>query len=308
MHGLLLVDKPVGLTSHDVVARVRRLLSTREVGHSGTLDPLASGLMVLLIGEATKLSQYVTEGNKSYEVGLRLGITTDTLDITGRVLTEKQIQVSAEDVLAKALSLTGELQLPVPIFSAKKIDGKKLYEYARNNEAVDIPYKQMTFWNIKNLPSRITAESGSENRSEKVFSLSCSKGSFIRSWVSLLGETLQCGATMSSLIRTESHQFHLNQAITLEQLEQKSLPERLQMLIPMDQALPEVKRIRIGGKDQALMKNGQISHQLKIQLISMFNPDLDQIIQILPEERGQLLALIGLEAGTGFKIKRVFNC
>ena len=308
MHGLLLVDKPVGLTSHDVVARVRRLLSTREVGHSGTLDPLASGLMVLLIGEATKLSQYVTEGNKSYEVGLRLGITTDTLDITGRVLTEKQIQVSAEDVLAKALSLTGELQLPVPIFSAKKIDGKKLYEYARNNEAVDIPYKQMTFWNIKNLPSRITAESGSENRSEKVFSLSCSKGSFIRSWVSLLGETLQCGATMSSLIRTESHQFHLNQAITLEHLEQKSMPERLQMLIPMDQALPEVKRIRIGGKDQALMKNGQISHQLKIQLISMFNPDLDQIIQILPEERGQLLALIGLEAGTGFKIKRVFNC
>ena len=308
MHGLLLVDKPVGLTSHDVVARVRRLLSTREVGHSGTLDPLASGLMVLLIGEATKLSQYVTEGNKSYEVGLRLGITTDTLDITGRVLTEKQIQVSAEDVLAKALSLTGELQLPVPIFSAKKIDGKKLYEYARNNEAVDIPNKQMTFWNIKNLPSRINAETGSENRSEKVFSLSCSKGSFIRSWVSLLGETLQCGATMSSLIRTESHQFHLNQAITLEQLEQKSMPERLQLLIPMDQALPEVKRIRIGGKDQALMKNGQISHQLKIQLISMFNPDLDQIIQILPEERGQLLALIGLETGTGFKIKRVFNC
>ena len=113
---------------------------------------------------------------------------------------------------------------------------------------------------------------------------------------------------MSSLIRTESHQFHLNQAITLEQLEQKSMPERLQLLIPMDQALPEVKRIRIGGKDQALMKNGQISHQLKIQLISMFNPDLDQIIQILPEERGQLLALIGLETGTGFKIKRVFNC
>ncbi len=308
MHGLLLVNKPVGLTSHDVVARVRRLLGTREVGHSGTLDPLASGLMVLLIGEATKLSQYVTEGNKSYQVGLRLGFTTDTLDITGRVLTEKQILVSADEVITNALALTGELKLPVPIFSAKKIDGKKLYEYARSNEAVEIPFKQMTFWNVKSHPSEISGYKAGENASEKVFSLSCSKGSFIRSWVSLLGENLQCGATMSSLIRTESHHFRLDQAITLEQLEQKSVAERVQLLIPMDQALPEVKRIRIGGKDQALMKNGQISHQLKIQLISMFNPDLDQIIQILPEERGQLLALIGLETGTGFKIKRVFNC
>ena len=300
MHGLLLVNKPVGLTSHDVVARVRRILGTREVGHSGTLDPLASGLMVLLIGEATKLSQYVTEGNKSYKVGLRLGMTTDTLDITGQVLTEKQVQVSPHEIVQKANALNGELDLPVPIFSAKKIDGKKLYEYARNNETVEIPNKRMTFWNVTYEPS--------ESPKEHIFSLSCSKGSFIRSWVSLLGEKLQCGATMSSLIRIESHHFHLDQAVTLEALEQKPMHERLQLLIPLDQALPEVKRIRIGGKDQALMKNGQISHQLKSQLISMFNPEIDQIIQILPEERGQLLALIGLEPGAGFKIKRVFNC
>lgn len=300
MHGLLLVNKPVGLTSHDVVARVRRLLSTREVGHSGTLDPLASGLMVLLIGEGTKLSQYVTEGNKSYKVGLRLGITTDTLDITGRVLTEKQVLVSNQEVVEKACALAGELNLPVPIFSAKKIDGKKLYEYARNNEVIEIPNKMMTFWNVLHEPSEIPTQ--------QIFSLSCSKGSFIRSWVSLLGENLQCGATMSSLVRTASHQFHLDQAVTLDALEQKPMPERLQLLIPLDQALPEVKRIRIGGKDQALMKNGQISHQLKSQLISIFNPESDQIIQILPEERGQLLALIGLEPGAGFKIKRVFNC
>lgn len=300
MHGLLLVDKPVGLTSHDVVARVRKLLGTREVGHSGTLDPLASGLMVLLIGEATKLSQYVTEGNKSYRVGLRLGVTTDTLDTTGKVLSEKQITKSPEEIIQSASELKGELSLPVPIFSAKKIDGKKLYEYARNQEAVVIPQKLMTFWNIENQESAV--------KSEKVFTLSCSKGSFIRSWVSELGERLGCGATMFSLVRTESHQFSLKQAFTLEQLEQKSHPERLQLLISLDQALPQVKRIRVGGKDQALMKNGQISHTLRLQLIGLFNPDTDQIIQILPEERGQLLALIGLEEGSGFKIKRVFNC
>jgi tRNA pseudouridine55 synthase len=300
MHGLLLVDKPQGLTSHDVVARVRRLFGTREVGHSGTLDPLASGLMVLLIGEATKLSQYVTEGNKSYQVGFKLGFTTDTLDTTGTIQTENKVDVSEDQIRNKALSLLGELSLPIPIFSAKKIDGKKLYEYARNNESVEIPLKLMTFWDVQVAESQTTEEAS--------FRLSCSKGSFIRSWVSYLGQQLGCGATMSNLRRLESHQFNLNDAMTLEQLELLSKDERLLQLIPLDQALKDVKRIRIKGQDQALMKNGQISHNLKSQLISMFNPATDQIIQILPEEKGALLALIGLEEGTGFKIKRVFNC
>ena len=299
MHGLLLINKPQGLTSHDVVARVRRLMGTREVGHSGTLDPLATGLMVLLIGEATKLSQYVTEGNKSYQVGIRFGVTTDTLDITGTVVSEKPVTASNELVLSTALNFVGEHTLPVPMFSAKKIDGKKLYEYARNNEIIEQPVKAMKFWNI----SSVTGESH-----ENCFQLSCSKGSFIRSWVSHLGELLGCGATMSSLVRTESHQFKLSHAVTLEELELKSKEERLKILVPLDQALPHVKKIRIKGQDQALMKNGQISHPLKSQLIACFNPETDQLIQILPEEKGAMLALIGLEPGIGFKIKRVFNC
>ena len=113
---------------------------------------------------------------------------------------------------------------------------------------------------------------------------------------------------MSSLVRTGSHQFKLSHAISLEMLEQKTKEERLNLLVPLDQALPHVKKISIKGQDQALMKNGQISHQLKSQLISQFNPESDQIIQILPEDKGALLALIGLEPGVGFKIKRVFNC
>lgn len=299
MHGLLLVNKPQGLTSHDVVARVRRLMGTREVGHSGTLDPLASGLMVLLIGEATKLSQYVTEGDKSYQVGFKLGVTTDTLDVTGVVLSEKPVSVTAEQTVCAAVKLVGEIILPIPMFSAKKIDGKKLYEYARNNEVIEQPKKTMKFWNVQKemaLPE------------ENLFHLECSKGSFIRSWVSHLGELLGSGATMSSLVRTGSHQFKLSHATSLEMLEQKTKEERLKLLVPLDQALPHVKKIRIKGQDQALMKNGQISHQLKSQLISQFNPDSDQIIQILPEDKGALLALIGLEPGVGFKIKRVFNC
>ena len=294
MNGLLLINKESGLTSHDVVARVRRILKTREVGHSGTLDPLASGLMVLLIGEATKLSAYVTEGNKSYEVGVKLGVTTDTLDITGNILTEKQVSQNSQEVLDIGLALSGEMNLPIPMFSAKKVDGKKLYEYARAGEEIVQPYKTMKFWDVK-------------ASSPTIYSLHCSKGSFIRSWVSLLGEKLGCGAAMASLKRTSSHHYNLADAITLEQLEAISVEKISNFLVPLDQALKGIKSIRVKGQDQVLLKNGQISHSLRSQLISRFNPAEDQIIQILPDERGKILALVGLEDGQGFKIRRVFN-
>lgn len=295
MNGLLLINKASGMTSHDVVSRVRRILQTREVGHSGTLDPMATGLMVLLVGEATKLSSYVTEGDKSYRVGVRLGVTTDTLDITGQVLTEKQVTSSEAVIRDTALNLTGEFQLPIPIFSAKKIDGKKLYEYAREGEKVEIPNKSMTFWDVR-------------EQMPLSFHLHCSKGSFIRSWVQLLGEKLGCGATMASLERTASHQYNLAEAVTLDELESLEAQEVSKKLIPLDCALKGVKSIRVRGQDASLIRNGQISHSLRSQLITKFNPGRDEVVQILPDERGKVLALVGVEPGHGFRIKRVFNC
>lgn len=295
---MLLIDKPQGLTSHDVVARVRRIYKTKEVGHSGTLDPLATGLMVLLIGEATKLSSFVTEGDKAYRVGVKLGVTTDSLDITGQILTEKNVECSYEKICDEALKIQGEHLLPIPMLSAKKIDGKKLYEYAREGVAVEQPSKIMKFWSVSPVGVLKNIQ----------FDISCSKGSFIRSWVQLLGEKLTCGAAMSSLVRTRSHQYDLQDAIDLDKLELLSEGERLSRLIPLDQAISGVKSIRARGQDAILMKNGQISHKLRIELISKFNPETDEIIQILPEEKGKLLALVGLEKGLGFKIKRVFNC
>jgi tRNA pseudouridine55 synthase len=298
LNGLLLINKPEGLTSHDVVSRVRRILQTKEVGHSGTLDPMASGLMVLLIGEATKLSSFVTDGDKTYRLGLKLGVTTDTLDITGQVLSEKAVTQATEQINDHAFQLQGEMLLPIPMYSAKKIDGKKLYEYAREDVQIEQPQKMMKFWDLQ---SHVT--------DQKVeFTVSCSKGSFIRSWGQLLGEKLGCGAALSSLVRTKSHFYHLEDAVTLEHLETLTAEQKAKRLVPLDEALVGVKRIRIKGQDAVLMKNGQISHQLRIQLISQFNPEVDQIIQILPEERGRLLAVIGLEKDQGFKIKRVFNC
>lgn len=293
-HGLLLVNKPSGCTSHDVVAQVRKIFKTKEVGHSGTLDPLASGLMVILIGEATKLSNYITEGDKSYQVDVRLGVETDTLDITGQVLSEKPVQSTESEIINKAMSLYGEMELPIPIYSAKKIDGKKLYEYAREDIAVVIPTKKMKFWDV-------------ENKSEDKrisFQLACSKGSFIRSWVKLLGEELGCGATMSGLVRTSSHKQKLSDAIELEALKTELNPER--HLVSLDQALPEVKRIKVKGQDLNLLRNGQISHDLRSRLIITFDPEKDQYIQILTPDK-KLLALIGIEPGKGLKIRRIFH-
>ncbi len=295
MNGLLLIDKPAGITSHDVVSKVRRILNTREVGHSGTLDPMATGLMVLLIGEATKLSSYVTEGDKSYRVQVKLGVTTDTLDVTGKVLTEKQVLVTDTEINEAALALVGEHELPIPMFSAKKVDGKKLYEFARAGEVIEQPRKIMKFWDV-------TAVGALQ------FHLYCSKGSFIRSWVQLLGEKLGPGATMAGLTRTGSHKYSLQDSVSLEKLATMEALELSNCMIPMDQALNGIKSIRIKGQDAVLMKNGQISHPLRTQLITKFNPELDDVIQILPEEKGKILALIGLEKDQGFKIKRVFNC
>ncbi len=293
-HGLLLLDKPQGLTSHDVVAQIRKIFWTKEVGHSGTLDPMATGLMVLLLGEATKLSNYITDGDKAYQVSVRMGIETDTLDTTGTVLLEKPVLKSVQEIQNAAVSLTGEFLLDIPMYSAKKIDGKKMYEYAREGVAIEIPQKKMSFWDVQSLNQDLQ------------FSIQCSKGSFIRSWVKLLGEKCDTVATMSGLRRTRSHLFKIENAVTFETLK-NNLDNLDQFLVSMSDALPEVKKIKVKGQDETLLKNGQISHDLRSQLIIKFNPDIDELIQICPSSGVGILALIGLEPEKGFKIKRIFN-
>lgn len=301
-HGLLLVDKPMGLSSHDVVSQVRKIFQTKEVGHSGTLDPMATGLMVLLLGEATKLSNYITDGDKAYEVSVRMGIETDTLDTTGQVTQEKPVLKSSSEIRDQALKLGGDFQLPIPMYSAKKIDGKKMYEYAREGEVIEVPQKKMSFWSIES-----TSQSSTEDIDHNLsFSIQCSKGSFIRSWVKLLGERCETVATMSGLRRTKSHLFKLENAVTFETLK-NNLDHLEDFLISMSEALPEVKKIKVKGQNETLLRNGQLSHDLRSQLIIKFNPDIDELIQICPSSGCGLLALIGLEPEKGFKIKRVFN-
>lgn len=298
LHGLLLIDKAPGGTSHDVVAQARRILGTRDVGHSGTLDPMAGGLMVLLVGEGTKLSNYILEGNKSYRAGGRLGITTNTLDITGEVLETKPVSASAADVERAAKELQGDFEWEVPLFSAVKVDGQRLHKYARSGEPVARPVKRMKFWDVNVLS--VAGE-------EFVADLTCTKGAYVRSWIQHLGEKLGCGATMTSLTRTRSFPYELDRAMTLERLaEAVKAGAEIPAFIPMDRALPAVRKIRVKGPDQTLLLNGQISHDLRAMLIAQVRPDVDDLVQI-QSLQNRLLALIGLEQGKGFTIRRVFK-
>ncbi len=305
-HGLLLIDKESGMSSHDVVARVRKIMKTKEVGHCGTLDPLASGLMVILLNEATKLSHYLLEKNKSYEVEFRLGIRTDTLDITGKILSELAYDLNQEEIIQAALSLQGEFNWEVPKYSAMKVNGQKLHELARANEKFDAPKKLMSFWGIENL--------GIENNQKARFRIHCSKGSFIRTWVSQLGDLLDCGATMTGLRRLSSEPYFLKDAITLEYLskvfsEVDSIVDfgKLPFVIQIENAIPSAKKIWIKGQDEVMLRNGQISHDLRILLISLFNPEVDQFMLAMSLGTELPIALIGLEPDKGFVVRRGFR-
>lgn len=301
-HGLALVKKPSGVTSHDVVSKARRVFQTSSVGHCGTLDPLATGLLILLIGEATKISQYILEGDKSYRVGVLFGQETDTLDVTGTVTKTTEVPSSPVVIQERGLGLKGAFQWPIPKYSAKKIDGKKLYEYAREGLAVEVPLKEMKFWDVHCLDA-------DTNRQRATFHLSCSKGSFIRTWVDQLGKSLDSAATMETLERTSSMPFSLDQAATLEEISAKlAMGEACSALVKLEHALTSSKRVQVKGLDARLFQNGQISFDLRSRLIQGFDPKKDQYVFILSSETQKPMGVVGIEPGKGFTIRRVFNC
>ena len=298
-HGLLLVDKPEQWTSHDLVDFIRKLFGIREVGHCGTLDPMASGLMVMLLGEATKLSHYVLEADKSYRLRFRLGLTTDTLDTTGVTLQVSDVIPELTSIQAAVRELQGPRDLQVPLYSAAKVDGKKLHEYAREGQEVSQPRKMMDFFALSQLR---------QVDSEYEVSLSCSKGSFVRSWIHELGQNLGCGAAMSGLVRTASHPYSLAEAHSVRSLQEHKTGGTLaSLLIPMGQALPEYPAVRVSGQDEALLRNGQISHALRSQLLAVFQPGVSRGLKMLSRSSGVLLALVQVDPERGFVIRRGFR-
>jgi tRNA pseudouridine55 synthase len=300
VNGLLLVNKPAGITSHDVVGRARRALKQKTIGHTGTLDPLATGLMVLVLGEATKLSDFLTFSDKVYRVQAQLGSRTDTFDSTGKVLSETAADLPLEKIREAALALQGAFDWPIPIFSAAKVDGKKLYEYAREEKAIELPIKRMEFSEV--VIEDVTPTSVSAR-------LRCTKGSFIRSWCAELGERLGVGAHMSALSRLAVGPHLLEHAVTLDELDaDPTLVER--KLVSMAEALPEHRSIRIPAKEQRLLMNGQIPRDLANRLI-IEQKEAIRTGQTIPVKvigfEGELISILVAQPGQGLKIRRVFR-
>ncbi len=210
MNGIFLVDKPADFTSHDVVAKLRGILRERRIGHSGTLDPMATGLLVVFVGRATRAVEFAENHEKEYIAGLRPGLRTDTLDTSGTVLNSTNVALSKEELLAVLPEFMGEIQQTPPMFSAVKVGGKKLYELARKGVEVERKSRPVT---IKTL-ELIGREAG-----DFILRIVCSKGTYIRTLCGDIGERLGCGAALCSLRRTRAGIFSIDDAYTLGEIQ-----------------------------------------------------------------------------------------
>lgn len=226
-----MIDKPSGLTSHDVVDRVRRKLKMKRIGHAGTLDPMATGLLIILVGKATKLSQYLMSLDKSYEGTITLGESTNTFDGEGEVMTQRPVpDLSLEQVKAALDAFLGDQYQKPPMFSAVKIKGQPLYKMARQGKEVE---REPRF-------IRISRFDVTRFESPEIdFSLDCTKGTYVRSLANDIGENLGCGGYLSRLRRTASDKFHLSEAMELEAFLEAGYEAISKALISKNEALPK---------------------------------------------------------------------
>lgn len=211
MNGILIMDKPEGFTSHDVVAKLRGIYHTRRIGHTGTLDPMATGVLPIFIGRATRACEFANGDDKTYVAQMRLGIETDTQDITGEILQTREVRCTEAEVRAACASFVGEIQQIPPMYSAIKIGGKKLYELARNGETVARPPRNITVYSIAVCPL---------SSSQYKLTVHCSKGTYIRTLCADIGAKLGCGATLSALRRIQAGAFDIAHARTFAQVEE----------------------------------------------------------------------------------------
>ena len=254
--GLLLLDKPENITSQGAVSRIRRLLNVKTAGHTGTLDPMATGVLPILVGRAVKASEYLLEGDKHYDATLRLGLTTDTEDITGEILTKSDEIPEEAAVLEAASSFLGEgLQIP-PMYSAIRVGGRRLMELARQGVTVEREARKIRVDRLD-----VTKLSDTDYR----LSVCCSKGTYIRTLCADIGAKLGCGGTMAALRRTEAAAFKIGDCHTLEELEGMSEEERLACLIPTEELFPLAPRLDLAPFFARLAHNGQQIYLAKIR-------------------------------------------
>ena len=248
MNGIILVDKPCGWTSHDVVGKLRGILRERRIGHSGTLDPMATGLLVVFAGRATRAVEFAEADSKEYIAGLRLGVSTDTQDTTGNVLNTCETLPSKDELIAAANGFLGEISQIPPMYSAIKINGKKLYELARRGEIVERSPRKVTISKL---------ELVGEDKCDYILDIHCSKGTYIRTLCSDIGDKLGCGGCMSSLRRVKAGVFSITQAYTMEQIQAAAdLGELDGIIIPVDTLFTDKPKLTVNEFEEKKLRNG----------------------------------------------------
>lgn len=251
IHGVLNIYKEKGYTSHDVVAKLRGIVGQKKIGHTGTLDPDAVGVLPVCLGKATKLCDMLTDKNKTYETVMILGKVTDTQDVSGAVLAEKETKYLTEEVVKNAImSFVGDYMQVPPMYSALKVNGKKLYELAREGIEIERKARPVSILDIQikevNLP-RVRME------------VSCSKGTYIRTLCHDIGEKLGCGACMEELIRTKVSRFEIQDSLTLEQISDLKAEGRLEeILVPIDEMFSDYEAVTLKEEFMSFVYNGNV--------------------------------------------------
>lgn len=279
MDGIILINKPAGMTSHDVVNKLRKILKTKKVGHCGTLDPDATGVLVVCINKATKVLQFLTSENKEYIATLCLGTSTDTYDASGTVLKQKEYQPLNNDKIIEIIStFLGEQVQKPPMYSAIKVNGKKLYEYARAGESVEIPTRTVTinYLDVLEIKDNLIK-----------FKVGCSKGTYIRSLCFDIALALGYPGHMKNLVRTKSGNFALEKCYTLEQIEKGDFT-----VIGLEEALSNYKKIVIED-DKIILHGKKIKSDLNEQVV-ICNKNNQVLAMYGPDGNGYLKSIRGL--------------
>ncbi len=243
MNGIIIIDKPEGFTSHDVVAKMRRICGTRRIGHSGTLDPMATGVLPIFAGRATRACEFATGDEKEYTARLLLGKVTDSQDITGNVIKSSTVNVTYQQVLGACAGFVGEIDQIPPMYSAVKVDGKRLYQLARQGVEVERKARRITIYSIA--VTRISNE-------RYDLHVRCSKGTYIRTLCHDIGQALGCGGTLEALRRTQSGAFDLSMSHTLEQVQEN--PDKC--LLPVDCMFGKYPAVTVNEAGEKKCRNG----------------------------------------------------
>lgn len=282
MNGILNINKPVGMTSHDVVNTVRKCLGIKKVGHTGTLDPDASGVLPICVGRATRIADIITTGEKKYRAVMKLGIITDTQDASGKIIDERDVNISSEMIKNTVKSFVGEIMQVPPMFSALKVNGKKLYELARKGIEVKREPRGITIFDIDIIKIDL------ENNFVEM-DIHCSKGTYIRTLCYDIGNKLGCGAHMKSLIRTMSGAFSIEESIELNAFKRSCQDGNVEeLMIPIDRIFNNLPRITVNEDGEKRLVNG---NEVSIDMFENFAIDKDFDRYRIYNKEGILLSI-----------------